>query len=160
MIRLAALALLLAPALVHADTVYKSVGPDGRVVYSQEPPAGNRLEKTMTFTNLPSTPLPASVIRYQDEMQKSMKKRFADSGSLASLPVLFSAAWCGYCKQAKAYLADKRIAFQEYDIDTPDGVQRFVESGGGRGVPVLLWNSQRVQGFSRPAYDALFKASR
>lgn len=31
----------------HAGTVYKSVGPDGRIVYSDRPPAGSAVEKTL-----------------------------------------------------------------------------------------------------------------
>jgi glutaredoxin len=71
--------------------------------------------------------------------------------------VIFTAVWCGYCTRAKSYLAEKKIPYQEYDIDTPNGMRAYVEAGGGRGVPVMLWNNQKVQGFSRPAYDALFK---
>jgi len=145
-----------------AETVYKSVGPDGKVIYSQEPPAGGKVEKTLNFSNLPSTPLPDSVLRYRDELQKSMSRKLSDAGKprATGQPALFSAQWCGYCRQAKAYLAEKRIGYQEYDIDTPNGMRAFVELGGGRGVPVMLWNGKKVQGFSRPAYDALFSASR
>ena len=156
------LALLLAPALTQADTVYKSIGPDGKVIYSDKPPGTGKVEKTLDFSNLPSTPLPESVIRYRDELQKSMQKRLSETGKRrdTSQPALFTAQRCGYCRQAKAYLAEKRIRYQEYDIDTPDGMRALVESGGGRGVPVLLWNDQKIQGFSRSAYDVLFSAPR
>jgi hypothetical protein len=42
----------------------------------------------------------------------------------------------------------------------PDGMRAFVEAGEVRGVPVMLFNGQRVQGFSRGAYDALFVGAR
>jgi len=51
------------PALTQAETVYKSVGPGGRITYSQDPPSAGKVEKTLSFTNLPSTPLPESVLR-------------------------------------------------------------------------------------------------
>jgi len=70
---------------------------------------------------------------------------------------LYSAAWCGYCKKARAYLADKGIAYREIDIDTPDGLAAFARAGGGgKGVPLLLAGGRRVQGFSLAAYDKLF----
>jgi hypothetical protein len=39
-------------------------------------------------------------------------------------------------------------------------MRAFVEAGEVRGVPVMLFNGQRVQGFSRGAYDALFVGAR
>jgi glutaredoxin len=69
---------------------------------------------------------------------------------------LYSAAWCGFCKRAKAYLAGKGITYQDFDIDTKDGMTAFAQAGGGKGVPLLLARGQRVQGFSPAAYDALF----
>jgi glutaredoxin len=154
------LALLLPLACVtQAATVYRSVGPDGQIIYSDKPPADGTIEKTLSLVDLPSTPMPESVLRYRDELQKSMKKRLSEVGMRldTSEPVIFTAVWCGYCTRAKSYLAEKRIRYQEYDIDTPNGMRAYVEAGGGRGVPVMLWNNQKVQGFSPPAYDALFK---
>ncbi len=150
-----ALALAFAPA-IHADTIYKSVGPDGRVTYSQKPPAGAKIEKTLSYENLPATPLPDSVARYRDELQKSVQKRFADAGSDGGTPVIFTAVWCGYCRQAKAYLGAKGIAYREYDVETPDGMRAFAQAGGSRGVPLLVWKGRRVQGFSLDAYDSVF----
>jgi len=143
--------------IVKADTEYKSVGPDGRTIYSQDPPAGGKAAKTLNFTNLPSTPMPESVLRYRDELEKGMKKRLSEGAKPRefALPTLFTAQWCGYCRQAKAYLAEKKVRYQEYDIDTADGMRAYVESGSGRGVPVLLWKGKKVSGFSRGAYDAL-----
>jgi glutaredoxin len=147
----------LAPVAIQADTVYRSVGPDGKVTYSQRPPADGKIDKTLVFQNLPSTPLPEATLRYRNELTKSMGKRLAESAKpYRAQPVIFMAQWCGYCKQAKSYLAEKGISYREYDIDTPDGMRAFVEAGETRGVPVMFANGQRVQGFSRAAYDALF----
>jgi glutaredoxin len=155
------IALFTAFGITHADTVYKSVGPDGKIIYSQDPPAGGKAAKKLSFTNLPSTPMPDSVLRYRDELEKSMKKRLADGAKREFVfPTIFTAQWCGYCRQAKAYLAEKKIRYQEYDIDTADGMRAYVESGSGRGVPVLLWKGQKVHGFSKAAYDALVGSSR
>ncbi len=153
--------LLALPALTQAETVYKSVGPDGRITYSQDPPSAGKVEKTLSFANLPSTPLPDSVLRYREQLEKSMGKRLDESAKpRASGATLFMAQWCGYCKQAKRYLAEKGIAYREYDIDTPAGMRAFVELGAGKGVPVMLWNDRKVQGFTRAAYDSLFGSQR
>jgi glutaredoxin len=142
----------------QAGTVYKSVGPDGRIVYSDQPPVDSKVEKTLDFANLPVSPLPPSVLRYREELQKSVQKRLADPGNKAdsTQTVLFSAEWCGYCRKAKAYLAEKGIRYREYDVDTPEGSRALAELGEGKGIPVLVRNGRRTQGFSRAAYDAVF----
>ena len=73
------LAALVLPALAHAGTLYKSIGPNGEIVYSDQPPQSGKVEKTFNFSNLPSTPLPDSVVKYRNELQKSMEKRLADA---------------------------------------------------------------------------------
>ena len=155
------LAALLVPLLAPAATLYKSIGPNGEITYSDQPPEKGKVEKTFNLANLPSTPMPESVVRYRNELEKSMKARLADAGARDSgQTVLFTAKWCGYCRQAEAYLAEKRISYQRQDIDTPEGMRALVQSGSGRGVPVLLVKGQKVQGFSRPAYDSLFASAR
>ena len=156
------LILLLLPALTQAGTVYKSVGTDGKITYSDQPPSAGKVAKTLNLANLPATPLPDSVVRYRNELEKSMKSRLAEARKAPDMnqTALLSAQWCGYCKQAKAYLSEKNIAYTEYDIDTPEGMKAMVESGGGGGVPVLLWHGQKIKGFSRAAYVSVFGASR
>jgi len=142
--------------LAQAGTVYKTIDANGKTVYSDQPPASGNVAKTLNFSDLPSTPVSVQPNTEQSRnlraLQKKHETRQADTGQ----PKLFAAQWCGYCKKAKAYLAEKNISFQEYDVDTAEGKRAFAEVGGGRGIPVLIRNGQRTQGFSRPAYDALF----
>ena len=146
---------------VQAEALYKVVGPDGKITYTDQPPADPKTATTMQITSAPSTPLPDAVLKYQAELQKSMQGRLAsakvaDSGP----PALFSAAWCGYCTQAKAYLAAKSIRNREYDIDTEDGARAYVEAGGKKGIPLLVSGSKRQQGFSPASYDSFFAAKK
>ncbi len=146
---------VLAAAPSVAQTLYKSIGPDGRVVYSDRPPTDGKVQKTMTFENLPSSTLPATTTAYLEQQLQTLRKSSVTSAPTSGV-VLYSADWCGYCKKAKAYLAGKGIGYREIDIDTPDGMESFAQAGGGKGVPLLVADGQRVQGFSPSAYDALF----
>jgi len=143
-----------------AGTLYKSVSPDGTVLYSDQPPADGKVQKTITFTELPATPLPESVIRYRQALRKSMQNRLSSaqkpSGGSAQL---FTAQWCGYCRKARAYLGEKGVGYQEHDIDTPEGRLAFAQAGNATGVPLLSWRGQKVQGFSKAGYDALLGRS-
>lgn len=155
------LALLLFTGLLGAQTLYKSTGPNGEVIYSAKPPADAHVEKTLTYTPGPSSPLPDYVLRYMAEMEKKMSKKAAKGVGNSQEVQLFTASWCGFCRRAKAYLAKKQIAYTEYDVETPAGMEALVQVGEkGQGVPVLVWQDEKVHGFSEPTYDALFSGRR
>jgi glutaredoxin len=137
-----------------AQALYKSVDASGKVVYSDKPPVSGTTEKTLKLENLPVSVVPGAA--------PLATPGRASTGTVAAAPpsgdvVLYMATWCGYCKAAKAYLGNKGIAYRELDIDTPAGKAAFAQIGG-RGVPVLLTNGQRISGFTTQSYDAVFVA--
>jgi glutaredoxin len=131
------------------QTVYKSVGPDGVTVYSDHPPANGKIEKTFTFVELPSSPVPAQ------QLANTARTPIATSPRPDADVVLYAASWCGYCKRAKSYLAKRQIPFREIDIESPQGRSWFAQLGG-RGVPLLLSRGRTMRGFSAEGYDAFF----
>ena len=140
-----------------AQTVYKSVGPDGKIVYSDHPPTTGRLEKTMKF-ELASSALPASAASYMEQFRKTHPGGAVQVATGKGV-TLYSAVWCGYCKQAKAWLAGHGVSYDNVDIDTPGGMAALAQaSGGGTGVPVLVVDGHTLNGFSAGAYDAAFKS--
>ena len=150
-------ALMLAVTARGADaptqtTLYKSVGPDGRIVYGDRPPVDGRAAQTLKFENLPSSPLSPATLAYLEQLKKGGTAPVAPP--TADL-VLFTASWCSYCKKAKAYLASKGMPYKEIDIESNAGAASFAQAGGQRGVPLLVKNGQRVVGFSASAYDAV-----
>jgi glutaredoxin len=141
-----------------AATLYKSVGPDGRVTYSDQPPPEGTVQKTLSFAELPSSPLPEAVLRYREGLEKGVQKRLTEAArARAATLQLFTAPWCGYCRQARAHLAEKGVAFQELDVETAEGQRAYAALGGGSGVPVLAWKGERLQGYSRASYEAFFQ---
>jgi glutaredoxin len=146
----------------HAATVYKTTGPDGKVIYTDQPPADGKAAsgtKALDIKDEPTSPLPEAVLKYQEQLKRSANKRAQEPPvrvSASATPVLFSADWCGYCRCAKSYLQQRGIAFQEQDIDTEAGMRAFVAAGGGRGVPMLAVNGGVTRGFSPAAYDRVF----
>jgi len=76
---------------------------------------------------------------------------------------LFMAPWCGYCMQAKAYMAKHDISYREYDVDTPAGQKAFDKLGGTRdvpagkrGIPFLVWQGKEIRGFQARRYAEFF----
>ncbi len=145
-----------------AETVYKVVGPDGEITYSDKPPSDRaRTTNTLEFRNLPSSPLPAQVLRFREQLEKSAENRIiAARAPRAGDVALFTASWCGHCKRAKAHLAAGQIAYVEYDIESVDGMRAFIGAGGSGGVPLLVDGERRIQGYSAAAYDRLATAIR
>ncbi|TFZ04128.1 glutaredoxin domain-containing protein [Ramlibacter humi] len=129
-----------------SDTVYRSVGPDGRVTYSQTPPSQGKLDRKLEFEKLPATPLPAYLLQFRQDVSRE-----AQAPQPTGLR-LFSATWCGYCKQAKAWLNANGMAYEELDIDKSAGLAGFRQAGGGGGVPLLVGPQVRLQGFTAEAY--------
>ena len=146
-------------APTDTTTLYKSVGPDGRTVYSDRAPAAGPPAQAMTFELLPSSPLAPATLAYIAQLKKA-----ADAPRPAVLAsrevVLYTAAWCGYCKKARAHLAARGIGYREVDIETPTGVASYVQAGGQRGVPLLLADGRRLAGYSAAGYDAFFPAGK
>jgi glutaredoxin len=138
-------------------TLYKSTGPDGRTIYSDKPVPNASDTRTITFRNLPASPLSAQTLAYIEEMKKSADARIA--APPPSDTVLFSAKWCVYCKQAKAHLAGRQVAYRELDIETREGALAYARAGG-KSVPLLLFNGQSVAGYSAAGYDALLARGR
>jgi glutaredoxin len=147
------LAILLFADAGYAQTIFKSTGPDGSIVYSDHPPADGKIERTFDFVELPSSPVPDQLVTANAGVKR---KPTAVAHPVATGGVLmYSATWCGYCRRAKAYLANKGIAYTNVDIDTADGREAFNLAGSG-GVPLLVVGSRRIRGFSPAGYDSFF----
>ncbi|ALC17216.1 Glutaredoxin [Desulfuromonas soudanensis] len=68
---------------------------------------------------------------------------------------LFTTAWCGYCKRAKAYLRSRGVPFTEYDVEKDSAAaRRFRILNPGGGVPVALIGDFQINGFNPAAYEA------
>lgn len=142
------------------DTLYKSVGPDGKAIYSDKPPSGGKIEKTLEYAPGPSSPLPEYVLRFKAELEKRLQHRATEALASGETVRLFTAAWCGFCRKAKAYLTKKQVAFTEYDVETPEGMEALASIGGGHGVPILFWRGKKAYGFSEAGYETFLNGQR
>lgn len=61
--------------------------------------------------------------------------------------VLYATSWCGYCAKAREFFAEHKIDYFEYNIETSAEGKRQYDELNGRGIPLVLVNGKRVQGY-------------
>lgn len=61
---------------------------------------------------------------------------------------IYTKAFCGYCARAKALLADKGVAFEEYDISMggPKRDEMLSRAHGGATVPQIFIDGRHIGG--------------
>lgn len=72
---------------------------------------------------------------------------------------MFVTQRCGYCKQAKAFLAQRGTPFEELDVEASPRAKAEFDKLGGKGVPVILVGRQRMDGFDAGQMERLLSAS-
>ena len=135
------LLLLCAASAVQAVDVHQWRDRDGHVVFGDRPPEGTVSTVRKVRPNVYASPkilaLPEALATH-DEV------------------VMYSAAWCGYCKKARAYFQSHDIAYSEYDVETSDRGRADYERLGAHGVPVILVGEQRMNGFTEASFASLY----
>jgi len=62
---------------------------------------------------------------------------------------VYSAPWCGDCREAKRWLARHNIAFTEINIEeTPGAVDEVVRRTGKRAIPQFVVDGQWIQPYT------------
>jgi glutaredoxin-like YruB-family protein len=71
---------------------------------------------------------------------------------------IYTTSWCTYCNKAKSYLRKKDIAFVEYNIEKDREANRRMQTlTNSKAVPFAVINGQKIQGFSKSAYEQALK---
>lgn len=127
--------------------MYKWVDEQGVTHYGDKPPETQEiLEITGRISSISSPEV------------SELPEGFFERSKAASRQqvTMYSAAWCGVCKTAKAYFQKQNIPFTEYDIDTSEKGKRDFKQLNGRGVPVILVGKNRMNGFSAKRFEQMY----
>jgi glutaredoxin len=136
---------LLACVCAQAD-IYRWTDAHGRIHYSDKAPADRQAQQVKTPINSISGPAVVS-------------QTHAPAAGARATVRIYTAAWCGYCKRAKAHLSARGVPYQEIDVETTDSGRREFAQLGGRGVPVILVGDRRMDGFDAGGLDAMLAAA-
>ncbi|RZL10771.1 MAG: glutaredoxin family protein [Rubrivivax sp.] len=143
-IRLAGVALGLLMAGSPAFALYKVVGADGKVTYTDRPPTDRASQAIKTNGSV------------------------SDTGSLpfelrqinAKFPVtLYTSRDCGPCDQGRNLLKQRGIPFVERTVQSNEDIAAFKRQEGGDQMPVVRIGGQQIKGFSPQDWQSYLDAA-
>ena len=148
MLRHVALPLAVLAAADASGEIYRWTDAQGRVQFSDKPPAGGDVEEVRM----------GAVNTFQGvSVEEGGPMAGAPAGSGKSMKVvMYSAPWCGVCQRAKRFFQNKGIAFREMDIDKNRRARKEFDRLNGRGVPLILVGDKRMNGFSEQSFMKLY----
>ena len=143
--KIIALCALLACLPAEAQQVYRWVDGNGRVQYGDKPPPGVKAaavqSRISSYSGTPTVTGSASAGASRPEVK------------------MYVTEWCGYCKQARAYLSRQGIRHTELDVEKSAAARAEYQGLQGRGVPVILVGTQRMNGYSEDRLAQMLKSA-
>lgn len=120
--------------------VYRWVDEDGKVHFSDQPSQSHASE-----------PVKLRINTYEGVTYDT------SSFDVGKEVVMYSASWCGVCKKARRYFAERGIKYTEYDIENSAKAKTEFKKLGAKGVPVILVGNRRMNGFSVDGFEKLYQ---
>lgn len=131
--------LLLCSAGAHAQ-LYKWVGPDGKISYSDTPPPSTATKvetKSLTIGG-------ASAADFPYEVSEAMK----------SHPVtLYTTRNCQACDDGRKLLTERGIPFTEKTVNSSEDITHYRQAGGESQLPMLVVGKSKERGFEPGAWN-------
>jgi glutaredoxin len=146
----AALALAVLACSAGAQSVYRIVGPDGKVTFSDQPPpaASGAKASTAGVTPLAGTALGDSSLPFE---LRQVSSRY---------PVtLYTGADCSPCGTGRAYLASRGVPFTEKTVTTNEDIAALQRMTGGVSLPFLTIGGQQIKGYSETEWAEFLNAA-
>lgn len=130
----------------QAFAQYKSVGPDGRVTYSDlPPPPGSKMveQKKLAVETTANPALPF-------ELQEAATK----------YPVLlYTGDNCAPCDEARAFLRGRGVPFTEKTVTSTEDIALFKQQSPDGTAPVLTVGSRKSVGYTQSSWTGLLDSA-
>lgn len=123
---------------VQAQTIYRIVGADGKVTFSDKPPVSSDQGK-VAGTGVGANAAASS----------SAALPFALRQVVAKYPVtLYTSAKCAPCDTGRAMLVSRGVPFAERTVNTAEDAESLQRISGENSLPFLTIGGQRLKGLS------------
>lgn len=123
--------------------IYKWVDERGKTHFTDSPPDGLKTEEIKLKINT-----------YTAVEIKPLVQRLGSDDKV----VMYSAAWCGMCKQAKHYFRSNNIPYKVYDIEKSRVGKMDFKLLGGTSVPIIIVGRKRMNGFNIARFKKLYES--
>ncbi len=142
-------ALLLGVCAADAQSVYRIVGPDGKVTFSDKPPAN---PATGSATGPAGKPVPprAEEAVLPFELRQSM----------ARYPVtLYTGAACVPCNAGRLLLQGRGVPYTEFNVSSNADIDALQRISGDNSLPFLTIGGQKIKGYSQAEWTQFLNAA-
>ena len=137
----------LAPA--QAQHVYRIVGPDGKVTFSDRPPMASGASAGASTANAASASGAASASLPFELRQVASK-----------YPVtLYTSDNCAPCSSGRSLLTTRGVPFAEKTVSTAEDSQALQRISGENSLPFMTIGSQQIKGFSDAEWTLYLNAA-
>ncbi|MGJ7520812.1 glutaredoxin family protein [Variovorax sp. LT1P1] len=143
------LGIALAAGATSAQQVYRQVDKNGKVVFSDQPPAANA----------------------QPAAPRGSVSTVEGGGAIGGLPyelqqvaqrypvTLYTGGDCAPCDTGRALLSTRGVPFNERQVKTPADVEAFQRLSGETSLPLLAIGGQQLKGFSDTTWSQYLDAA-
>ena len=145
---LACTLLALAASHAQAQTVYRIVGPDGKVSFSDQPPPPSSNAKVTSAGKGGSAGSGNVSLPFE---LKEVVQRY---------PVtLYTSEDCGPCGAARSLLVTRGVPFDERTIKSNEDIEALQRLSGQNSLPLVSIGSQQLKGFSDAEWSQYLDAA-
>lgn len=133
-----------------AQQIYKIVGPDGRVTFSDKPPLDANTKASTAPVVTASRGGGTSIASLPFEVRQAATR----------YPVtLYSAPGCQTCATGRAMLVSRGIPFDEKTVTSNEDFEALKRVSGVTTLPLLTIGSQQLKGFGESEWNQFLDAA-
>ena len=134
-----------------AQTVYRNVGPDGRVTFSDRQPNQTPAPASATPAPAPAAPTPADASSNLPYALRQTASRFP--------VVLYATHECSPCESARQLLQSRGIPYAELTVQTDSDLTALRKISGQDSLPFATIGKQHLVGFSSSEWTQYLNAA-
>lgn len=152
---------MLLVASLPALALYKVIGPDGSVTYTDRPPVSTTARvSTLSPGGTVSAETPRATTNATPNTAAEAALPFELRQAASRFPVtLYTAADCPPCDSGRQFLQQRGVPFSERRIASEDDAAALERAVGGRTVPALMVGTQPLRGLSQDDWAAYLDAA-